>query len=381
MLTLAIILVLIPVYVYAGYPVLVIALGSLRRKSVLQSEATPDIVLMIAAYNEEKGIASKLEQSLELDYPRDKLSIVVVSDGSTDRTDEIVRGFAERGVRLIRIEGRVGKTEARNQALRMVTSELVLFSDATTEYDPAIIRKMVRNFADPEVGMVTGHLVYKKSVDSSMTAGQRLYWQYESLIKRSQTWLGTLTGSVGCATAFRRSYYSPLPAHIIEDFTEPLTFVTKGLRVVYEPEAICYELPTAKSADEWKMRVRVVRGGIAGLIYARKILNPFKFPVASFQLLSHKILRWLVPVFGLLLIPVSMAALMEDSQNLLIIAIVLGQALFYLCALAAFVFEKLNLRVPLVNIPLYFIVLNAACLVALVKTVTEPLAPTWETQR
>ncbi len=381
MFTLTLILVLLPVYVYAGYPVVVILLGALRRKSVLQSEATPEIVLMIAAYNEEKGIAKKLEESLALDYPKNKLSIVVVSDGSTDRTDEIVSRFVDRGVRLIRIEGRVGKTEARNQALKLVECELVLFSDATTEYDPAIIRKMGRNFADPEVGMVTGHLVYKKSSGSSMTAGQRLYWQYETLIKRSQTQLGTLTGSVGCATAFRRSHYSALPAHIIEDFTEPLMFVTKGFRVVYEPEAICYELPTAKSADEWKMRVRVVRGGIAGLIYARQILNPFKFPVASFQLLSHKVLRWLVPVFGLLLLPTSVVAYVQNPASHLMLFVIVGQGLFYLCALVAFGLEKLKLRLPLVNIPLYFIVLNAACLVALLKTLTEPLAPTWETQR
>lgn len=381
MLTFALILVLLPVYVYAGYPLLVIFLGSLRRKKVLQSEATPEVMLMIAAYNEEKGISLKLEQSLRLDYPREKLSIVVVSDGSTDATDEIVKSFADRGVRLIRVEGRVGKTEARNQALRQVNTELILFSDATTEYDPAIIRKMVRNFADPTVGMVTGHLIYKKNAESSMNAGQSLYWQYETLIKRSQTWLGTLTGSVGCATAFRRSSYSPLPPHIIEDFTEPLMFVTKGFRVVYEPEAVCYEIPTAKSADEWKMRVRVVRGGMTGLIFARKILNPFKFPVASFQLLSHKILRWLVPVFGLLLIPVSIAALNENPDSLLVWLIILGQLLFYVCALLAFVLEKLKLKLPLVNIPLYFIVLNAACLVALFKTLTEPLAPTWETQR
>jgi cellulose synthase/poly-beta-1,6-N-acetylglucosamine synthase-like glycosyltransferase len=381
MFTVALILVLIPVYVYAGYPVVVVVLGALRRKEVQQDTATPPLTLMIAAYNEEKGIAQKIEQSLRLNYPRELLSIVVVSDGSTDRTDAIVKEYQDRGVRLIRVEGRVGKTEARNQAVAQITTELVLFSDATTEYHPDIIRKLVRNFADPTVGMATGHLVYKKDAASSMTAGQGLYWQYESLIKRSQTWLGTLTGSVGCATAFRRSLYTALPPHIIEDFTEPLTFVMKGFRVVYEPEAVCYELPTQKSADEWKMRVRVVRGGIAGMLYARKILNPFKFPVATFQLVSHKILRWLVPVFGLLLIPVSGLALLENSENPVMISLVLGQVVFYLCALAALILEKLKLRLPLINIPLYFIVLNAACLVALVKTLTEPLAPTWETQR
>jgi cellulose synthase/poly-beta-1,6-N-acetylglucosamine synthase-like glycosyltransferase len=373
-------LIILVFYVYFGYFGLVLILGAIIKRKVYQRDIQPHVALMIAAYNEEQGIAKKIENSLALDYPKDKLRIVVVSDGSTDRTDEIVKGHTERGVELVRVEGRVGKTEARNVAIKEIDSEIVLFSDATTEYRPDIIKKMVRNFADPEVGMVTGHLIYKNDQNSPMGLGQKLFWKYESLIKNAQTKLGTLTGSVGCATAFRRILYSPLPANIIEDFTEPLMFVIKGKRVVYEPEAICYELPTPKSQNEWKMRVRVVRGGMNGMLYAKKILNPFRYPVASFQLVSHKILRWLVPVFGICILLATLGAIIL-TPNPIAIALALLQLIFYACAAVAFLLEKKGVKIKILSIPLYFIVLNAASLVALYKTITTQLEATWETDR
>jgi len=369
------------VYVYFGYVVFILILSRVVHRPILKREITPTVTLMIAAYNEEKGIAQKLSESLLLDYPREQLSIVVVSDGSTDRTDEIVRSYASKGVRLIRVEGRVGKTEARNEALKQVTTEIVLFSDGTTEYQPDIIRQMVKNFADPSVGMVTAQLIYRDEKTSQMGAGQKLFWRYESMVKEAQTRLGTLTGSVGCATAFRRELYSPLPPNIIEDFTEPLTFVLKGQRVVYEPLAICYEVPTKKSSNEWKMRVRVIRGGMVGMLYARKVLNPLRFPAASFQLLSHKILRWFVPVFGILIFPVNLLAMEENPGRLDLQLLFVGQILFYSCALLSYLLERRGKRAALLSIPQYFIILNAASLLALYKTMTTPLEATWETQR
>ena len=368
------------IYVYFGYFALVIVLAQIIRRKVYQREIQPSVALMIAAYNEEQGIAKKIDNSLQLLYPKEKLRIVIVSDGSTDRTDEIVKSYAHAGVELIRVEGRVGKTEARNVAIKEIDSEIVLFSDATTEYRPDIIKKMVRNFADPEVGMVTGHLIYRNDQNSPMGLGQKLFWKYESLIKNAQTKLGTLTGSVGCATSFRRILYSPLPANIIEDFTEPLMFVIKGKRVVYEPEAICYELPTPKSQNEWKMRVRVVRGGMSGMLYAKKILNPLRYPVASFQLISHKILRWLVPVFGICILLATLGAIIL-TPNPIAIALALLQLVFYACAAVAFILEQKGVKIKILSIPLYFIVLNAASLVALYKTITTQLEATWETDR
>ncbi|MBK27037.1 MAG: glycosyl transferase family 2 [Halobacteriovorax sp.] len=378
---LILVLLFIILYTYFGYMLLTLILGRLRNKQVKKSNIRPNVALMIAAYNEEAGIEEKIKNSLLLTYPKEKLRIIVVSDGSTDRTDEIVAKYEADGVELVRVEGRVGKTEARNIAVSNILDEIIVFSDGTTEYAPNAIEMLVRNFADEEVGMVSGHLKYKDSTGSKMGAGQKLYWKYETAIKKAQTYMGSLTGSLGCMTAFRRSSYTSLPANIIEDFTEPLMFVQKGFRIVFEEEAICHEETTTKSSNEWRMRVRVIRGGMTGMLFANKVLNPVRFPVASLQLISHKILRWLIPVFGLALIIVTTIGVAQEPENLFIGIIFILQLSFYLTALVALIFEKMGMHNKILGIPLYFIVVNSAALVALIKTLTSRLEATWETDR
>lgn len=368
-------------YTYVGYFLTIVLMGKMIKKKVIKNEIEPHVTVLIAAYNEERGIAAKLENSLELNYPKEKLRIIVVSDGSTDRTDEIVRSYGSRGIELLRVEGRVGKTQARNVAMEKIDGNIILFSDATTVYTKDIVKNFVRNFADPSVGMVTGHLVYRDKQKTQMGIGQKLYWKYESMIKKAQTELGTLTGSVGCATAFRKSLYSPLPDNIIEDFTGPLMFVLKGYRVVYEEEAVCYEETTKKSKNEWDMRVRVIRGGMKGMIYARKILNPFSYPVASFQLISHKILRWLVPLFMLSLFFLNLNLVANGPMEIHWLILLCLQTLFYLMVISSFLLERAGIHLKLAAIPLYFTILNAASLVALTKTLTSNLESTWETNR
>ncbi|MFT6070407.1 MAG: cellulose synthase/poly-beta-1,6-N-acetylglucosamine synthase-like glycosyltransferase [Bacteriovoracaceae bacterium] len=368
-------------YTYFGYMILVLILGKIRNKKVIKKDIRPRVALMIAAYNEEAGIKDKIENSLELTYPKELLRIIVVSDGSTDKTDEITASYSDKGVELIRVEGRVGKTEARNVAVSQVEEEIIVFSDGTTVFEANAIEMLIRNFADPEVGMVSGHLKYQDKGETKMGAGQTLYWKYECAIKRAQTYMGTLTGSLGCMTAFRRAYYTSLPANIIEDFTEPLMFVQKGFRVVFEEEAVCYEETTTKTQSEWHMRVRVIRGGMTGMLFAKKILNPFKFPVPALQLISHKVLRWLIPVFGCLLFLVTCLGISNDSSNVFLGMLFILQLGFYLTALMALVFEQLGIHNKILGIPLYFIVVNSAALMALMKTLTSSLEATWETKR
>lgn len=366
-------------YTYFGYTLLIVILGSLRNMKVDKKEIFPTVSILIAAYNEEKGIKQKLLNTLALNYPSHLLEIYVVSDGSTDSTDEIVYSFKEENIHLLRVEGRVGKTEARNKAMESINSEITIFSDGTTDYDKDVILKLVQNFNDPNVGMATGHLKYANSSNTQMGAGQKLYWIYETLIKKSQTKLGTLTGSIGCITAFRTKLYSPLPSNVIEDFTEPLFFVQKGFRVVFEPEAICYEETTTKSKNEFNMRVRVIRGGITGLLFARKVLNPIKYPVASFQLFSHKVFRWLIPVFAILLFIFNLFSL-KDSLDIFTFIFIL-QILFYLMSFLSFLLERLGIHNKILAIPLYLFVLNLASLIAIFKTITSKLEATWEPER
>ncbi len=368
-------------YTYIGYPLLIILLGKVLNKPISKScSYRPTVTFMIAAYNEEKDIIKKIENSLNIQYPENKFKIVVVSDASSDETDRLVQELNHPRVELLRVEGRVGKTQARNIAMLSNQSEITIFSDATTEYKSDAVEKLVDNFYDKNVGMVTGHLIYKDSDDTQMGIGQKLFWKYESLVKSAQTKLGTLTGSVGCITAFRTKLYHPLPPNIIEDFTAPLMFIQNGFRVVYEAKANCFEETTKKSTNEWGMRVRVIRGGITGLLYAKKVLNPFRFPVAAFQLLSHKVSRWIMPFYGISLL-FCIIKLYLESHSTLSAALLITQFTFYGIVVLAYIFEKLEIKIKYIGIILYFFVVNLAAAVAIIKTATTKLDATWETDR
>lgn len=364
---------------YAGYP-LALFFFSLFFKSKVKKDENflPEVSLLIAAYNEEEGIALKIKNSLELDYPKDKLEIVVVSDGSTDRTDEIVKSFEAQGVRLFRVEGRVGKTEARNQAVLAMRREIIVFSDATAVYEKNVIKKMVRNFADPSVGMVSGNLTYFDKSQGSMGLATKLYWKYESAIKRAQSRLHTLTGAVGCINAFRRKLYHVLPPNIIEDFTEPLMIVAQGYRIVYEQEAVSYERTTQKPSQEFHMRVRVIRGGMKGFIYAFRRLNFKNHAAVLLQLFGHKVLRWLMPI-TMILIFISNLMIFIFGQNMMADFLMIAQFLCYALALLGMMWKPKGLLGKMISIPTYFVIVNAASLKALYLTLTTDLEATWET--
>jgi cellulose synthase/poly-beta-1,6-N-acetylglucosamine synthase-like glycosyltransferase len=375
MTSLIILLLVIIFYTYFGYLFFIVLLGLIRNKAINKGDIFPEVAFVIAAYNEEKGIREKIENSLAINYPN--IHIYIVSDASSDNTDNIVSEY--KNTKLIRVEGRVGKTEARNIALRSLTEEIIVFSDATTSYEPNAVTELVNNFNDKSIGMVSGHLKYKDPSGSQVGMGQILYWKYETLIKKSQTKAGTLTGAIGCITAFRRELYSELPANIIEDFTGPLLIIQKGFRVVFEPKAVCYELTTAKTKNEWGMRIRVIRGGMKGLIYAKAVLNPFKFPVASFQLISHKVLRWAVPIFMILIFFLNVIALSNPNDFLMILMML--QLIFYGAAWTGYLMESLGKPMRILGVPLYFTIVNFASLIAIYKTFTSELDAVWETDR
>jgi cellulose synthase/poly-beta-1,6-N-acetylglucosamine synthase-like glycosyltransferase len=362
-------------FAYAGYSLSILLMGLLIRRPVRRADIEPRVTYIITAYNEEKNIARKISQTLALDYPQDRLELIVASDGSTDRTDEIVRSFADRGVRLLRVEGRVGKTETQNQAVKSATGEILVFSDATTEYEPGALRKLVRNYADPDVGAVSGRYEYFNPTGAAIGLGSILFWKYENLIKRRQTSIRTITGCCGCIYSVRRSAYVPLPPDIISDLCEPLKVLESGFRIVFESEAIAFEETTEKAQEEFGMRVRVAVRGMRGLIYMRQLLNPLRHGFVAYQLLGHKVSRWMVPVF-LLLIFTSNLFLLEHTFY----KVTLG-AQVALYASAAVGHLAQSVRLPLVSIPLYFVTVNAAMLVAMWRVIRGQRAVTWETVR
>ena len=366
-------------YSYFGYPLTLIFFSIFSKSRVLKDDSfLPEVSFLIAAYNEEETIADKIKNSLEIDYPKEKLEIVVVSDGSTDKTDEIVKSFEASGIRLFRVEGRVGKTEARNQAVLAMRREIIVFSDATAVYKKDAIRKLVRNFADQSVGMVSGNLTYFEKGQGSMGLATKLYWNYEKTIKKAQSKLYTLTGAIGCINAFRRKLYHVLPPNIIEDFTEPLMIVAQDYRIVYEEEAISYERTTQRPSQEFHMRVRVIRGGMKGFIYAFRRLNFKKHNFVLFQLFGHKVLRWLMPVFLILLFLVNLLSFIFDN-NLATNYLMLAQSICYSIAFLGMLWKPPGIIGKVFSIPTYFVIVNAASLKALYLTLTTDLEATWET--
>ena len=278
-----------------GYPVFIGLLSPFVRKRVPAGGIEPRVTLIIAAYNEEKNIAAKLENSLMLDYPEDKLEIIVASDGSADGTNRIVEEFRSRGVQLAAFP-RTGKTGCQNRVVRMASGEILVFSDANAVYDRAAIRMLVRNFADPVIGGVCGQLHYQ--VDGGGAGvSEDTYWKYEKFIKSCESNLSSVLGANGSIYAVRKSEYVELPEDMISDLVEPLAVVRNGHRFVYEFEAISTEESSTSYGGEFRRKVRILTRSIRGLLYMKALLNPFKYGVFALQLIMHKLMRFLTPLF------------------------------------------------------------------------------------
>lgn len=364
-------------YVYAGYPLLlaVLALFSQRRKP--EPGHLPAISVLIAAHNEEAGIAKKLEQTLALDYPADKLEILVLSDGSTDRTDEIVKSFADPRVRLVRVEPRRGKTNAQNFGVRQARGEVLVFSDATTVYHPMALRYLACNYADPEVGAASGRYQYFDPQGHSPTGlGTVAFWNYENFIKMLQSRIRTISGCCGCIYSVRRAAYTELAPEIISDLVQPLWVLQKGYRVVFEDRALAYEETTQSTAEEFSMRVRVVTRGMRGLLSVPELFKPWNYGWVCFQLVSHKVMRWLVPLFLAILLAASVALAGWPFYFWMFLL----QVAFYLAALLSTVLP-LHRRWRLLGIPLYFCTLNAAALLSLIELLRGRKYAVWQPVR
>ncbi|MBT0892929.1 glycosyltransferase family 2 protein [Geobacter hydrogenophilus] len=371
------ILIAVIIYTYFGYALLIPLIGLFVKRPLDRRDITPRVTFLITAYNEEKNIRKKLTEVLALDYPREQLEVMVASDGSTDRTDDIVGEFRGQGVVLKRVEGRVGKTTTQNEAVKAATGDVIIFSDATTVYEKDAIRKLVRNYNDPEVGAVSGRYEYVNPTGAPVGTGSILFWKYENFIKSMQTRIRTISGCCGCIYSVRKAAYVPLPGDIISDLVEPLMVIQRGYRVVFEQEAVAYEETTEKSHEEFRMRIRVITRAMRGILYARGLLNPFRFPFVAFQLLSHKVLRWLIPFFliGLL---VANAFLLDKQFYVMTFAL---QAAFYLLALIGFGADRVGKKFKPAAVPLYFCIVNTASLIAFFKTLAGQKMVTWETVR
>ena len=362
-------------YTYVGYPLLLMLVSRLRGRAVRVAEWTPHVTAIITAYNEERDLAAKLENTLALDYPKERLEIIVASDCSSDRTDEIARSFAARGVRLHRQPERLGKTAAQNAAVELARGEIILFSDATTLYQPDVLRVMVGNFADPTVGCVAGRLIYVDPGQSGVGRGARSYWDYEVLLKRYESRVCSLIGVSGCLYAVRRSAYVPLYNEACSDFIIATKMVEQGLRTIYEPAAVCTEETNDRTHKELRMRVRVITQTYTDLWRHRAMMNPLRSGFYAVQLFSHKVMRYLVPVFLLALLAASAALAPRSAFYALTLA---AQLVCYAAAAAGWLLERAGRRAGPLAFPQYFVLANLAALLAFYKFLRGERYARWE---
>jgi cellulose synthase/poly-beta-1,6-N-acetylglucosamine synthase-like glycosyltransferase len=364
-------------YVYAGYPLLLGMIAVFVRRRRPEPGYCPHISVLIAAYNEEAAIERKIRQTLALEYPAEKLEVIVLSDCSTDRTDEIVKAFPDPRVRLVRVNERRGKTHAQNEGIRHASGEVIIFSDATAIYHATALLFLACSYQDGRVGAVSGRYQYFDPGDQSPTGlGSVAFWNYENMIKKLQSRIRTITGCCGCIYSVRKAAYTELADDVISDLVQPLQAIKKGYRVVFEDRALAYEETTQSTAEEFSMRVRVVTRAIRGLLSVSDLLKPWKFGWAAFQLWSHKVLRWMVPLFLIAVLAANLLLLDSPMYRVALAA----QLFLYAAAIV-------NMLVPLhhkwkpLGIPLFFCTLNAAALVGMIEICRGRKYVTWQTVR
>ena len=368
-------------YAYAGYPLLLWLITSISGKRM--GDKTPDVkeftspvTLLISAYNEEQVIEKKILNSLSLDYPKDMLDIVVVSDASSDGTDQIVKQYSEHGVTLKRYDGRIGKTECLNRAVPEARSDIIIFSDANSLYDVKAVRELVNHFRNPEIGLATGCTKYISSLTGELTAEPiGLYSRLEHLTKRLESCMGSCVGADGAIFAIRKKLYAALKPTDINDLVIPFTIIEQGYRGIFEENAFCLE-PAAKNMDrEFDRQVRIANRTIRAIVNHAKLLNPFKFGIFSFELFSHKICKLLVPLFMFLCLTVN---LFISSRSVLYAALLMGQAFFYVLAFFRMPFKGLS---SLISVPKTFAVTNYAIALGWLKYFRGETFTTWGTSR
>ncbi|HID52002.1 MAG TPA: glycosyltransferase family 2 protein [Anaerolineae bacterium] len=366
-------------YHYLIYAALMKIWGVLRPRPVQQAAVTPTVSLIISAYNEANVIAQKAENSLALGYPADKLEIIFVTDGSDDDTPAIVRQYAENGIILLHDPVRRGKSAAMNRGAARATGDILVFSDANAFYEPDVLRKVARNFADETVGGVSGNKTLQHS-DGRIGQSAGLYWRYESALKSWESAVGSTGAVVGEMMAVRRVCFTPIPPHIINDDTYLLLRLTgQGWRVLHDPEAICWETAVLTPEDE-RIRRRRITAGRYQLVFQPR-LWPWRYPLHLFQFLSHKVLRSLLPFFMVGAFVANLLLVGLRQANKLMKLTFVGQLFVYLLALVGALFPGDGRVHKLPTIVYYIVNGNLTSLQGLARYLSGKQTVLWEKAR
>jgi cellulose synthase/poly-beta-1,6-N-acetylglucosamine synthase-like glycosyltransferase len=345
----------------ALYPLLLLALTRAVRRRFVRKAIKPRISLIISAFNEEAAIAGKIENSLALSYPPDKLEVIVASDGSTDRTDEIVRSFEDRGVKLLRVGEGIGKTAVLNEAAARATGEILAFSDATGVWSKNSLSAMAEHYADPRVGCVTGRVGY--TYDGSLTArGFGVYQRYVLALRRAEGSSGGTINASGSIHSIRKSVFKPGPPDTVMDLVDPLHAAMHGYCTTFEESAVSMEESRIRPQDEFRARIRIALRSWRFMAYALPRLPLFRAPVYSFQVVSHKFLRWLI---GPTLIPIFLLNLALIGEGWIYVTLFMVQIAYYSLTILGLLLGRFGPRLPGLPALVFFNATNLAYMLSL----------------
>lgn len=346
-------------YSYAGYPAFLYVLGRLRPRPIAAASVFPSVSIVIAARDEEKNIARKLANLSEVDYPIEQIEVIVVSDGSVDGTNDVLKSHSQ--VRAIFLEKHVGKATALNAGVQMARNPIVVFTDARQALEPGSLKALLSNFSDPAVGCVSGELMLAEPENPATMEGIGLYWKIEKVVRQLESRTGSTVGVTGAFYAARKELLVPLPAHtILDDVYTPMHVAKAGYRVVFEPKALAWDVPVASAGLEFKRKVRTLTGNYQLILLAPWMLGPGNPILLKF--ISHKMLRLLGPLALTAIFLSSMAV-----PGVFYKAVFFAQVAFYLVAILALCGIKPAPLRRLSSAASSFVVLNAAALLALVN--------------
>ncbi|MFZ4411872.1 MAG: glycosyltransferase family 2 protein [Bacteroidales bacterium] len=379
-------LIFVVFYTYIGYGILLIFLVKIKAlffKAEMQYtiDYEPEICLLIAAFNEKDYVDAKVKNSLELDYPKEKLHLVWVTDGSDDGTPELLLKYPE--VTVFHESARNGKIGAINRAMKFVKEPIVVYSDANTMLGNDAIRRIVYLFSNPEIGCVSGEKrIASKDADTASGAGEGIYWKYESLLKRYDFKLYSVVGAAGELFAIRTELHQDIERDtLLDDFIISLRIAMKGYKIGYDPDAYAMESASANVKEELKRKIRIAAGGIQSIVRLKALLNPFKYKTLSFQYISHRVLRWTLAPLSMILVFL-LNAYFAVHQNFAynnFYTLLFGlQLLFYSAAVLGWFLQNREIKVKLLFIPYYFFIMNYAVVMGFFRYLKRSQSVNWE---
>jgi cellulose synthase/poly-beta-1,6-N-acetylglucosamine synthase-like glycosyltransferase len=370
-------------YTFFGYGILLYLIVRVKRlfkpakRNLLDFDDLPSCTLIVAAYNERDLIKEKITNTLSLKYPAGKLQLVFVTDGSSDGSPEIIAGYPQ--IKLLHTDERKVKISAVHRAVEQVISDIIIFTDANTFLNEDALILIGRHYGDPKVGAVAGEKRVIIDAAADATAGEGFYWKYESKLKEWDSELYSVVGAAGELFSIRTALYEPVPLNsILDDFMISMRIAEKGYVIVYEPEAYAQEDTSANITEELKRKVRIAAGGIQSVIWLRSLLNPFRFPVLSFQYISHRVLRWTITPSLMILAFILNVLIVLKSEPGFYLVILIAQVSCYLSAYLGKVLEDRKLRVKILFIPYYFCIMNYAVMAGLFRFFSVGQSVMWD---